>query len=328
MKFLGSNPLGYLILILIFLYFIWLSKEIFFPIFLGIIIGLTIQNLATLFYLKTKINFYLLILVFYITLASFFIFLFYSLFKIVTIELPNFISSINTTLKDYNLRLEKLYQGSINFLEITRSYFPNFFSFVYSLFGNFVSFLLIFVISFYVAINRNFEKNIFSYFSEESREKIFTLWFRIKRKLSFWILGQLTLMIAIGLATYIIYGLIFDLPYKLLIAVTAGILEALPIIGPILTTVMASFIAFIERPDVLLFLLGSFFLIQQIENHFLVPMVMKNAVQLNPILVLFGLLVFSKFFGFWGTISVLPILVILTESFKFYFEVSRKNNVN
>lgn len=306
--------------ILLGVYLIWLIKEIFFPVFLGIIIGLTLQNFAKFLTLKTKINFYILVFILYLFLSSIFIFIFYSLFKVITTELPNFISHLNLILKNYNLKLEKLPLDSPNFFELTSSYFPNFFSFIYSLFGNFISFLLVFVISFYVALNQDFEKNIFAYIPEQKRENIFNIWFRIKRKLSFWIIGQIILMLSIGIATYIFYGLILNLPYKFLISFTAGILEALAILGPVLTTIIAVFITVIEKPEYIFFVIGGFFVIQQFENHILVPLVMKNAVQLNPILVLVGLLIFSKFFSLWGTISTLPILVILTEIFNFYFK--------
>ncbi|MER3581529.1 MAG: hypothetical protein C4347_01630, partial [Patescibacteria group bacterium] len=166
------------------------------------------------------------------------------------------------------------------------------------------------------------EKNIFSFIPEEKKEELFNLWFRVKRRLSFWIFGQIFLMLIIGLGTFFIIT-IFNLPYKILISITAGILEAVPILGPTITALLAGFIALINKPSSFLLVLLLFFLLQQIENHFLVPIVMKNAVKLNPLLVLFSLLIVGKLFGFWGVVSVLPILVIITEIFNYFLSKNK-----
>ncbi|GBD34872.1 hypothetical protein HRbin35_00624 [bacterium HR35] len=305
------------LLIIIF----WLTKEIIFSFFMGTVIGLTIQNLSRFLSLKLKLPYYLLVFLLYFLIFFFFGFLIYSLFKVITLELPGFISHLNNFLKAYNLKIEKLESiKNFDFLTIFQSHFVNVFSFLYSLFGNFISVILVFIISIYIALSPNLERDIFAYLPEEKREEIFNIWFRIKRKLSFWILGQIILMLTIGLATYLVYGIIFDMPYKFLISLTAGVLEAVPILGPIISTIIAVFIAIIEKPEIVFLLIASFFLIQQLENHFLVPLVMKNTVKLNPLLVLLGILISSNIFGFWGAISILPLLVIFKEVFDYYFK--------
>jgi len=317
---MNLKPFFLVIWIFLGLVFVWLTKEITLPVFLGTILGITLQNLANFFKIKFKLNFYLTLFLLYLFVVTFLFFLFYSLFRVITTELPNFIQHLNDLLSEFNLRLEKINYPKLDFVELSRSYFPNFLLFLYSLFGNFLSIILVFVVSIYISFHRDLEQKIFSYFEPSLREEIFNVWFRIKRKLSFWLLGQLILMLSIGLATYIVYALIFKLPYSLLVSVLSGVLEALPILGPIFTTMVAVFIVMIEKPDLIFPLILSFFLIQQLENHFLVPIVMRNTVKLNPILVLLGIFIAGKFFGFWGVLSVLPMLVIITEIFNFYFK--------
>ncbi|MER3570276.1 MAG: hypothetical protein C4348_01555 [Patescibacteria group bacterium] len=306
----------------LFVIIFWIAKEIFFAFFLGFVLGIVIQNFSNYLSLKTKIPYLILVFFLYIFLVLFITFLIYSIFKIITNEFPDFYSRVNDILKTYGLKLEKVTNWQENIFEFTKSYFPNFILFIYSIFGNFISFLLVFVVSLYVALDRNLEKNIFSFIPEEKREELFNLWFRVKRRLSFWIFGQIFLMLIIGLGTFFIIT-IFNLPYKILISITAGILEAVPILGPTITALLAGFIALINKPSSFLLVLLLFFLLQQIESHFLVPLVMKNAVKLNPLLVLFSLLIVGKLFGFWGVVSVLPILVIITEIFNYFLSKNK-----
>jgi len=311
---------------LLFIIF-WITKETIFALFLGIVLGFTLQNIARFLSIKTNLPYYLFVFLLYLFIFLFISFLFYSLFKVITTEFPSFVSHLNEILKSYNLKIEKEETfKKLDILNIFQSYFPNIFYFLYSLFGSFISVILVFVISLYIAFSPNLEREIFSYIrNEEKREEIFNLWFRIKRKLALWVLGQIILMFSIGLSVYFVYAIIFNLPYKFLVSLTSGVLEAVPILGPIVSTLIAVFIAVIEKPEAIFPLILAFFIIQQLENHFLVPLVMKGTVQLNPILVIISILIFGKLFGFWGVISVLPILVILTEIFNYYFK--EKNEI-
>jgi len=305
----------------------WITKETLFAVFLGLVLGFTLQNLARFLSIKTNFSYYFFVFLLYLFIFLFIGFLFYFLFKVVTNEFPSFISHLNEILKNYTFKIEKEEAfKKLDIFNIFQSYFPNIFYFLYSLFGNFISLILIFIISLYIAFGPNLEREVFSYIkSEEKKEEIFNLWFRIKRKLAFWILGQIILMFSIGIAVYFVYALLFNLPYKFLVSLTAGVLETVPILGPVVSTLIAVFIAVIEKPEAIFPLILSFFIIQQLENHFLVPLVMKRTVQLNPILVILSLLIFGKLFGFWGVISVLPILVIFTEIFNYYFK--EKNEI-
>jgi predicted PurR-regulated permease PerM len=104
-------------------------------------------------------------------------------------------------------------------------------------------------------------------------------------------------MIFIGLSTYIFLGLILKVKYALLISLIAGLLEAVPILGPIITLIIA-------------------FLIIFLENHFLVPLVMRKALALNPLLIILGILIGAKIGGILGIIIIIPILGSVIEILK------------
>jgi predicted PurR-regulated permease PerM len=123
-------------------------------------------------------------------------------------------------------------------------------------------------------------------------------------------------MIFIGLATYIFVGLILKVKYGILIGLIAGILEAVPILGPVITLIIASIIIFLENPAYILPTIIFFILLQQLENHFLVPLVMKKALALNPLFVILGILIGAKIGGILGIIIMIPILGSVIEVLK------------
>jgi predicted PurR-regulated permease PerM len=123
-------------------------------------------------------------------------------------------------------------------------------------------------------------------------------------------------MIFVGFATYIFVGLILKVKYGLLISLIAGIFEAVPILGPIATLIFASMIVFLENPSYILPTIIFFILLQQLENHFLVPLVMRKALALNPLLIILGILIGAKIGGILGIIIIIPILGSVIEILK------------
>jgi predicted PurR-regulated permease PerM len=143
---------------------------------------------------------------------------------------------------------------------------------------------------------------------------------KVESKLGAWLIGQIVLMIIIGIATYI--GLI--LPgiflsdtvidnYALALALLAGLLEAIPTLGPTLTWVIALIVIFGSGGSVLalIYITILFMVIQQFEGIFLVPNVMKKAIGIDPIVTILGMIAASIIFGLPGAIMILPFMAIV-----------------
>jgi predicted PurR-regulated permease PerM len=75
-------------------------------------------------------------------------------------------------------------------------------------------------------------------------------------------------------------------------------------------------IVFLENPSYILPTIIFFILLQQLENHFLVPLVMRKAVALNPLLIILGILIGAKIGGILGIIIIIPILGSVIEFLK------------
>ena len=94
-------------------------------------------------------------------------------------------------------------------------------------------------------------------------------------------------------------------------AVVAGILEVVPVIGPIISAIPAILVALTLSPVLAGGVTSMYFVIQQLENHVIVPQVMKKAVGLNPLLVILAVAVGGRLLGFGGALLAVPITVVL-----------------
>src|SRR5262249_22592104 len=121
-----------------------------------------------------------------------------------------------------------------------------------------------------------------------------------------WVRGQLTLMLAIGLATLVAYT-ILGVPSALLLAFFAALCEAIPIVGPALGAIPAVLVAATVSPQLALVVIGVYILLQFLEGNVLVPIVMKNTIGLSPFVVLVTLLVGAAVAGIVGAFLSVPI---------------------
>jgi predicted PurR-regulated permease PerM len=145
---------------------------------------------------------------------------------------------------------------------------------------------------------------------------------KIEMKLGAWVRGEIILMLIVGLTTYI--GLtILGVEYALPLAVIAGVLELVPTIGPIISSIPAILIALVQGPVLAIAVLAMYILIQQAENNFLVPKVMEKAVGVLPLITIASLLIGGTLFGVIGAVIAVPAVVILHVLFEEYVE-SRK----
>lgn len=142
------------------------------------------------------------------------------------------------------------------------------------------------------------------------RETIGELILTIETKVGFFIAGQSVLCLVIGLLALVAY-LLIGLPNALVLALLAGIMEAVPLVGPLLGAIPAGIIAFSISPTKLIWLVVATVVIQQLENIILVPRVMRKAVGVNPFVSLLSIFAFSALFGIVGALMAIPIAVIL-----------------
>ena len=142
------------------------------------------------------------------------------------------------------------------------------------------------------------------------RESIGELISAMETKVGSYIAGQGVLCLVIGIMALVAY-LLIGLPNALVLALLAGVLEAVPMIGPLLGAVPAALVALSISPAKLVWVIVATIVIQQLENSLLVPRVMRKAVGVNPFVSLLAIFAFSSFFGIAGALMAIPIAAII-----------------
>lgn len=192
------------------------------------------------------------------------------------------------------------------------------------IFGDVITLVTIFVISFYLIIERkNLDIHLSGLMGEIAARRLLIVIRKIEERLGAWVRGEMALMITIGCATFI--GLtILGLPYVLPLAIIAGILEIVPTIGPIISAIPAVIIALTVSPIYALITVAVYFVIQQLENQLVVPFVMKKVVGVPPLVTLLSLLIGAKLAGITGAILAIPIVVTIETIISEYLAHSQK----
>lgn len=205
-------------------------------------------------------------------------------------------------------------------------------------------FVVIMTSIYMLAREDKFYKGIIQIFFKKYEDTLTPLMQKVETNLGAWFSGQLLLMIIIGVVTWIgvmIPGLFIDTytvdEYALPIALIAGLLEAVPTLGPTLTVVLASIIA-IGSGDVTtaessvitlaqaayMVILGT--VIQNLEAVVLVPGVMKRAVGVDPIVTILGIIGALSMFGIVGAILVIPVIATVQIVVEFYRENTKASD--
>ncbi|HEX6385480.1 MAG TPA: AI-2E family transporter [Anaerolineae bacterium] len=142
------------------------------------------------------------------------------------------------------------------------------------------------------------------------RESIGELVSAMETKVGAYIAGQGILVLVVGSMALVAYWLI-GLPYVLVLALVAGLMEAVPLIGPLLGAIPAALVAVTLGPDKLIWVIVATVVIQQLENNVLVPRIMRKAVGVNPFVTLLALFAFSSLLGIAGALMAIPIAAMI-----------------
>jgi predicted PurR-regulated permease PerM len=140
-----------------------------------------------------------------------------------------------------------------------------------------------------------------------------------------WVRGQLLLGLAIFIATVIGLMLLVVIGFSdfgqfvLILALIAGVLEWFPIIGPIVAAIPAILIGLSISLPAALAAAVLYFVIQQLENHLLVPKVMGDAVDLHPAVLVMALVVGGALFGIGGAIIAAPVVSAGRDLYRYGF---------
>jgi predicted PurR-regulated permease PerM len=186
--------------------------------------------------------------------------------------------------------------------------------FISSFFGGAFYFILTIVVSIYFSLQETGIDDFLRLISpEKHRGYVLSLWKRSQRKIGLWMQGQLLLSLIITILLYLGLSLL-GVPYALVLAIFAGVMELIPVFGSLVAAVPGVGVALVTGEVTLaLWVAGLYLIVSQFQAHLIYPLVVKKIVGVAPILVIIALIAGGQLAGFLGVLLSVPIAAVIQE---------------
>lgn len=195
-----------------------------------------------------------------------------------------------------------------------------------NIFTNIFSVFLVFVITFYLLLERKrMSEHCSNIFGERVAKKYLKIIERLQIRLGGWVRAEFILMIIMGVLYYLLFT-ILGIKYAIPLAIIGGLFEIIPSFGPIIINTLGAIIGFSISPVTAILALIGGILIQSFENNLIVPKIMKESCGLNPVLTILLLLTGAKLAGIAGMIMAVPTYMTLETIFKIVVEKEDEMN--
>ena len=198
---------------------------------------------------------------------------------------------------------------------VTRYLFP----FLTSTLSVLAGLLLIVFVAIYVAIDVDlYHSGLMHLFPHRYRVRAGEVLSAVAYTLRQWFIAQLIAMFAIGAVSTIVL-LALNVRAALALGFIAGVLEFIPFFGPIISAIPAIAMGFLDSPEKALWVTIAYFIIQEMEGHILIPILMKEGVDLPPVLTILSQALMALVFGFLGLMVAVPMLAAIMVPVKMLY---------
>lgn len=168
--------------------------------------------------------------------------------------------------------------------------------------------VLVLFLAIYLAIDPGiYRRGLLYLVPRETRPQADKMLGAIAGTLRKWLVTQLIAMIVIGVVTTSVL-LALKVRAAIPLGILAGLLEFVPTLGPVLSALPAIAMGFVDSPEKALFVTIAYIGIQFVENHLLIPILMKEGIDLPPALTIVAQALMAIVFGVLGLLVAVPLL--------------------
>ena len=310
-------------IIALLFYILYLVKDILILSVFALIISILFDPIID-FLQRKKIPRVIAVIVVYISIFGLIILFVYSLASLFITEIKNFsqafpeyFEKIAPPLRNLGVKAFEDIESFIELLNksvetIAASLLGTF----SAIFGGIFATVYVITIAIFLSLEeRGTERALALLFPKKYETYVLNLWERCQKKVSGWFLSRILASVFVGGLSYFVF-LIFQIKYPLTLGLLSGVLNFVPVIGPILTGVLILMTVSLYSILKAVAALIAFTLIQQIENNILTPLLTKRFVNLSPVIVLISLVIGAELLGILGAILAIPLAGILSEFLK------------
>lgn len=159
--------------------------------------------------------------------------------------------------------------------------------------------------------------HLLKYIPKTHKYEIETLINQIGEELRKCVRGTLTIACMVFVCDSLGFA-IAGLKAPILFGLLCGITDLIPYIGPYIGGAAAVIVGFSQNPMTGIIVLSVAIIVQLVENYILQPVVMSKTVELHPVTIIIGLLIFGHFFGIIGMILAMPIMSLIKVVYRFF----------
>jgi predicted PurR-regulated permease PerM len=323
----------FVVCVLLFLWLLYRFRFVVFLVFIAIVIGTTIRPAVEWLY-RRGISRAAGIILIYLLMAGLiagFLALFVPLIvdqaTLFSQHLPEYqadfrnalIGSNNLILRNIGLRIPTRFDFFGTSTPTTEEVFDQVtqtFRYADLLIKAILSILAVFLLAYHWTQESNFMiRNLLQLIPRSRRQGVREFLQMTEARIAGYVRGQALLSLVVGFASFLAYTLI-GLPYAVFLAIVAGFMELVPILGPALGAIPAFLVALSVEPGAAIWVVVSTMVIQAMENAWLVPRIMNHAMGVNPIIVILSIIAFSSLYGLAGAVFALPVAAILQLIFE------------
>lgn len=187
---------------------------------------------------------------------------------------------------------------------------------VFSFAGTIVELIIVPIITFYMIKKGTvFCRGFIGLFPASYTPHLERLFHEIHYVLAAYIRGQLTLCVCMALVVFI--GMMaLGIPYPLVIGLLAGLVEMIPILGPIIGAVPPVLLGLTQGSAVMVKVILFYIVVQQLDSHLIMPKLMGSIINVHPVAIILGVLVGGHLYGVVGMMIAVPTLAVLQVMLK------------
>ncbi|MCE5329264.1 AI-2E family transporter [bacterium] len=335
--------IGLLIIVALFFYIVYLMKTAIIPLLIGIIIAYMLIPLVKLLRKKMR-KIFAVSITYFIFIAIIFVLMFF-IIPLVIEQLQTFVGKIPFYLEGITKFLNNYLKNSIlmknlgNIIgtesipadsqEITKyilnalnlnniNIFQSATNVTKTVFNMVLNFIIGPILGFYMLKDTDIIVNTFlRIIPKRFKSQTVIILNKVNNVFGKYIRGQLIISLIIGILCTIVL-LILRVDFAVLFGFIAGVFNLIPFLGPILGAIPAALTALFISPIRALLVILLFVAVQQIDNYFISPNIMKYQVGLHPGVIIFSLIAGGAVFGWLGLLLAVPTVAIIQEILRYY----------
>jgi len=308
-------------------YLIYIIRDVLIWSFLALMISILFDPIID-FLQKLKVPRVLGVIFIYTTVFGSFAILIYFSAPIFISESQHFVGSLPDYFEKVALPLRGLgfeaFESLQSFIaavsETITSMSGNIFRALFSVFGGIFSTIFTLTIATFFSLQEKEVDKLLMLIAPKGKEyRFLSFWQRSQRKLSAWLLSITLSSLFVSVFCYLVF-FVFRVRFPLILALFAGLLNIIPIIGPIVAGFLILLVVSLDSAISAISALIAFVLIQQVENNILNPILTKKIVGISPAVVLISMSVGASLFGFVGALLAVPLAGILYDLIREFLE--------